>query len=149
MNVSQKCQYALRAVFELAKRSSTEPTTVAQIAKAQAIPARFLESILGELRQGGFTVSRRGAKGGFFLAVDPAVLSVGQIIEFIDGPVTPVKCLDDGASATCELAGQCAFMAMWTRARDAVTEVYDTTTFSDLVEAERAENTATPPSYCI
>lgn len=59
MNVSQKCQYALRAVFELAKRRGEGPTTVADIAKAQAIPAKFLELILGQLRQGGFTESRR------------------------------------------------------------------------------------------
>ena len=149
MNVSQKCQYALRAVFELAKRSSTEPTTASQIAKAQAIPARFLESILGELRQGGFTVSRRGAKGGFFLAADPSVLSVGDIIRFVDGPIAPVTCLDDGAKATCELYGRCAFITMWSRARDAVAGVYDTTTFSDLVETERAESLKDSPSYCI
>ena len=149
MNVSQKCQYALRAVFELAKRSSAEPTTAARIAKAQAIPARFLESILGELRQGGFTVSRRGAKGGFFLAADPSVLSVGDIIRFVDGPIAPVTCLADGDKATCELFGRCAFITMWARARDAVAGVYDTTTFSDLVETERVEGLKDSPSYCI
>jgi len=148
MNVSQKCQYALRALFELAKRSRTEPTTVGDIAKTQAIPARFLESILGQLKQGEFVVSRRGAKGGFFLAVEPADLSVGDIIRFIDGPVTPVKCIA-GGKAECQLYGRCAFMGMWDRARSALTEVYDTTKFSDLIEAEQALGSQAPSSYCI
>lgn len=148
MNVSQKCQYALRALFELAKRSRSRPTTVGDVAKAQAIPARFLESILGQLKQGGFVVSRRGARGGFFLAVEPSELSVGDIIRFVDGPVAPVKCIA-GGKAECELYGRCAFMGMWDRARGALTEVYDTTKFSDLIEAEQAIDGENASSYCI
>ena len=152
MSVSQKCQYALRAVLELAKRPREEPTAAGVIAKIQAIPVRFLELILGQLRQGGYVTSRRGAKGGFSLAVEPSALNVGDIIRFVDGPVAPVKCVaepDGSSSAECELYGRCAFMSMWVRARDAVSEVYDSTTFSDLIEAERTIAEKTRQSYCI
>ena len=152
MSVSQKCQYALRAVLELAKRPREDPTAAGLIAKAQAIPVRFLELILGQLRQGGYVTSRRGAKGGFSLAVEPSALSVGDIIRFVDGPVGPVKCVADAdgpGNTECALYGNCAFMSMWSRARDAVCDVYDTTTFSDLIEAEQAAGGKSRTSYCI
>ncbi len=90
MSVSQKCQYALRAVFELASRHGDAPTSIREIAQAQAIPPKFLELILVQLRKAGFVESRRGAHGGYFLAVGPAALTVGEIIRFIDGPIAPV-----------------------------------------------------------
>ena len=149
MNISQKCQYGLRAVFELAKHWGGGPTSVSQIAEIQAIPPRFLELILGELRQGGFVESRRGVHGGYLLAVDPARLYVGQIIRFIDGPVAPVSCVIANKQRDCPLHGSCAFMNMWSRARDAVAEVYDQTSFQDLIEEEAAAAEKYVASYCI
>lgn len=149
MTVTQKCQYALRAVFELAKRHGGGPTTIAQIAEAQAIPARFLELILRQLRQGGFVESRRGIQGGYLLAVAPQALSVGEIIRFVDGPVAPVRCVADSKGIDCPLYGNCAFMGMWSRARDAVAGVYDETTFQDLIEQELASADRYVARYCI
>jgi Rrf2 family protein len=137
MVLSQKCQYAFRAVFELSRQHpSREPVSVPEIAEAQAIPARFLEQILAELKQGGFVISRRGAQGGYVLAVPPAELKVGDIIRFVEGPITPVKCII-GGDPDCALLGKCAFMGFWGRAKKAVEAVYDSTSFADLVrEAE-------------
>jgi Rrf2 family protein len=149
MSISQKCQYGLRAVFQLAKCRGNGPTSVARIAEVQAIPARFLELILGQLRQGGFVESRRGVHGGYLLAVDPEKLSVGQIIQFIDGPVAPVSCVVANKESDCPLRGNCAFMGMWTRARDVVSEVYDNTSFQDLIEEEAAAADKYVASYCI
>lgn len=149
MNVSQKCQYALRALFELAKRCGNGPTSIRRIAEAQAIPPKFLELILSELRKGGFALSRRGVHGGYTLAVEPASLTAGQIIRFIDGPVAPVKCLGEDRRSDCPLSGECAFMDMWTKARDAVAEVYDNTTFQDLIDAQLAAGHGYVASYCI
>ena len=149
MSVSQKCQYGLRAVLELAKRRGSGPTSVSQIAEVQAIPPRFLELILGQLRQGGFVESRRGVHGGYLLAVDPARLYVGQIIRFIDGPVAPVDCVVANKEINCPLHGNCAFMGMWTRARDVVSEVYDQTSFKDLIDEEAAAAEEYVARYCI
>ena len=149
MSISQKCQYGLRAVFELAKRRGNEPTSVGQIAEVQAIPPRFLELILGQLRQGGFVESRRGVHGGYLLTMDPARLYVGQIIRFIDGPVAPVSCVVANKESDCPLRGNCAFMSMWSRARDAVAGVYDQTSFQDLIEEEAAAAERYVGSYCI
>lgn len=149
MSVSQKCQYALRAVFELAKRHGPGPTTIGDIAAAQAIPPRFLELILAQLRQGGFVESRRGVHGGYLLAAAPGKLTVGQIIRFVDGPIAPVQCTIEQGQANCPLHGKCAFMGMWGRARDAISNVYDQTTFDDLLAEELAANDKYVASYCI
>jgi Rrf2 family transcriptional regulator, cysteine metabolism repressor len=149
MNVSQKCQYALRAVFELSKRPNDKPTPVSEIAAIQAIPPRFLEIILGQLKQGGFVESRRGARGGYILATPGGELTVGEIIRFVDGPVGPVDCVAVGRDGNCPLLGRCAFMGMWERARDAVTEVYDATTFQNLIEEEQVAAGEYVASYCI
>ena len=96
--VSQKCQYAIRATFELAKRHGQGPVKISEIAETQSIPVRFLEVILNQLRQGGFVQSRRGADGGYYLIRKADELMVGDIIQFIEGPLVPVACLAEKAS---------------------------------------------------
>ena len=89
MSVSQQCQYALRALFELAKRREDGPVAVAEVAEIQAIPARFLELIAARLKRAGFIESRRGVQGGYTLAVLPTEVSVADIIRAIDGSLAP------------------------------------------------------------
>ena len=149
MNLSQKCQYALRAIFELSKRHGEGPISVAQIADAQAIPPRFLLLILGQLRQAGFVESRRGVQGGYMLAGEPGVLTVGDIIRFMEGPLSPVRCIGAEGATRCPLSGRCAFMGLWDRAKQAVADVYDTTTFRDLLDEELASADRYVASYCI
>jgi Rrf2 family protein len=112
MNLSQKCQYAMRALFELARRQQQGPVRIGQIAGAQAIPVRFLEVILNELKHAGYVESRRGVQGGYMLAVPAGALTVGEVIRFVDGPQTPVRCLEEGAGADCPLYGGCAFAGL-------------------------------------
>jgi len=150
MQASQKCQYALRAVYELAKRHGEGPASAPDIARAQAIPPKFLELILQELRQAGLVESRRGPQGGYLLAGDPRALTVGQVIRLIEGPFAPVSCIatgDPGAPGPCSLQGRCTFLNLWERAHSAVAGVLDATTFQDLIEAER--EVAFVPNYCI
>lgn len=150
--LSQKCQYAVRAVFELAKRYGSQPTTVGEIAQAQAIPPRFLELILRQLRQGGFVASRRGMQGGYLLATPPNKISVAQIIRFIDGDPIPVKCVGGEEPTDCpqyRQYGRCPFINLWARARDAVSRVYGETSFQDLVEEDRLAHATRVADYCI
>ena len=152
MLVSQKCQYAIRAIFEMAKHYGEGTLKIADIAKAQAIPARFLEVILSELRQAGFVESRRGKAGGYFLAHPARELTVGQIIRFIEGPIAPVTCINEGSgdnAEKCPLTGSCVFLAMWERASRALSEVYDQTTFQNLVEEEGRMQTRYVSCYSI
>ena len=148
MNISQKCQYAVRATLELAKRFGNGPTPIGEVAARQAIPPRFLEIILNEMKQGGFVESRRGVQGGYMLIPKPADLTVGQIIRFVDGSFDPVKCLGETA-ASCEIRSRCALMELWTQAKTAVESVYDGTNFQQLAEREFALERAGSGEYHI
>ncbi len=149
MLISQKCQYALRAIFELAKRKDQEPVKIAQIAEAQAIPLRFLEVILSQLKQGGFVASQRGNKGGYILSRHSDNMAHGEVLEFIQGPVGPVDCVTVGSKEKCRLYGNCAFLPMWERVRKAVSDVYDNTTFQDLVFQEKQQGGKPALTYSI
>jgi len=136
--LSQKCQYALRATFELAKNYGKGPVKIADIARAQSIPVRFLEVILNQLKQGGFVRSQRGNEGGYMLVRAPDELTVGDIIGFMHGPVGPVDCvLGEAKRTNCEFYGSCVFLPMWKKVEKAISDVYDSTTLRDLVEEER------------
>ncbi len=136
MPVSQKCQYALRAIFELARSDSNVPVKMAQIAKRQAIPLRFLEIILHELKRGGFITALRGKDGGCMLTRSPKDLTVGEIVRFIEGTLAPVGCITSGSKDSCPLYGECVFLPLWERAQKALAEVYDGTTFQDLLDQD-------------
>jgi len=149
--VSQKCQYALRALFELAKQQGKGTVRIADIAEAQAIPIRFLEVILSELKQGRFVESRRGKAGGYMLASTPDHVTVGDIVRFVEGPIGPVSCLegDETGQGLCPLHGNCVFLSMWGRAQSAVSEVYDSTTLQDLLDDEKRMRSRFVPNYAI
>jgi len=147
MSLSHKCLYALRALFELARRRRSGCVSVAQIAEAQAIPPRFLELILAELKQAGYVLSRRGAQGGYQLAVLPEEIPVGDVIRLIEGPMNPVDCMADPADANCPLQGRCAFLDLWRRAREAVETIYDQTTLADLLQQDQSAKQVL--NYCI
>lgn len=135
MSLSLKCQYAVRALFELSKREGQGLIRLREIAEAQHIPKRFLENILNELRQGGFVVSKRGKDGGFQLNHPPEAISVGDIVRFIEDSMHPVECV---AENLCPLTGRCIFIGLWEEAKRAVERVYDEKKLSDLVREEAA-----------
>ena len=147
--VSQKCQYAIRATFELARRQGQGPVKIGEIAEAQSIPPRFLGGILNQLRGAGFVRSRRGAEGGYYLARHADKLSVGEIIRFIEGPQVPVACMDEKGAAGCPQQGRCVFLPMWRRASEAASNVYDRVSFQDLLREESTLNNGAFISYCI
>lgn len=138
LGVSQKCQYALRALLELAARYPSDiVTTVAEIAEKQQIPPRFLEQILSKLRTGGFIDSRRGNQGGYVMNVSPSSISVGEIIRFIEGSAESIDCLKKNEHARCPFLGGCAFKSLWERAKASMSDIFDATTFQDLVDSQK------------
>jgi Rrf2 family protein len=138
IGVSQKCQYALRALFELALRYPADiVTTVSEIADTQSIPPRFLEQILSKLRTGGYIESRRGNQGGYVMTVSPSSISVGEIIRFVEGTDESVDCLKKPGSSHCPFRGGCVFKNLWERAKSATSDIFDATTFQDLLDKQR------------
>ena len=86
MLLTQKSQYALRAVFELSRRYGQGPVKAPAIAHAQGIPVRFLEVILNQLKHGRLIEAKRGVSGGYYLLKRPDEISLADVIFFIQGP---------------------------------------------------------------
>jgi Rrf2 family transcriptional regulator, cysteine metabolism repressor len=131
LTISVKGEYALQAIFDLASQRPGEPVRIAEIARRQQIPQKFLELILAGLKQGGFVESRRGAEGGYLLARPAENLSVGEVLRFVEGP-TPSK-------GRGRRQGETPFTEMWDQVDRAVSGIIDRTTFADLLRiwAER------------
>ena len=148
MKISKKCQYALKAVLELAWRNPGKPVKTHDIADAQRISPRFMEIILNELKHGGFVESRRGNEGGYMLARDPKALTIREVIEYIQGTISvapeTVKANRDTA-----FFGNEAFKELWQEVNSAVSEVCGNKTFADMVELEQADREKRVPNYCI
>lgn len=139
MSTSLKCQYGLRAMFELARHYGEGQIGIGEIAEVQAIPQRFLENIMNVLRRGGFVESRRGRHGGFFLARKPEEISLGDIVKFIDGEIYSIDCEgEERRPRQCRLRGACVFLPVWREAKAALESVYYSKTLQDLLDAEKA-----------
>jgi Rrf2 family protein len=91
VRVSAKTDYAIRAALELAAATDDKPVKGERIATAQAIPLRFLENILMQLRHAGLVESRRGADGGYRLARPASEVTLADVIRAIDGPLAGVS----------------------------------------------------------
>ena len=146
---TQKTQYALRALFELATRTDAGPTRIEDVAKAQAIPQRFLEVVLNELKHAGLVEARRGPRGGYLLARSPRDITVADVVECCQGKFTPVDCLGDSGPADCTFKGECVFLGLWEEVREAVNHVYGSTTLQDLVDRDEARLAKAALNYSI
>ena len=133
MLITKRNQYALRAIYELAKQQGKGPVKSGHIAAAQAIPPRFLEVILSQLKNSGFVKSKRGYQGGYVLVPPPNDLTVGDVMRYLQKDAVTTKCTAPIPESRCPLKGNCAFSPLWKRVRDAIFQVYDDTTIQDLL----------------
>jgi len=149
VRIPQKWQYAIRGVFELARRHGQGPIKVSEIADIQDLPARFLEVILNQLKRFDIVDSRRGNEGGYLLARSPHNITVGEIIRCLDGDDGPIRTNKDNNSTPNPLYGDCVFLPLWEKAWNAMWEVYDNTTFQKLVDDAIHMNEKYVPIYAI
>jgi Rrf2 family protein len=133
----KKNQYALRAIFELAKHRGKGPKKISEIAEVQSIPLRFLEVILGQLKGSGLVESKRGFYGGYTLTRSADKISVGEVLRFMDKPMGSENCGACVSTSNCPFSGNCAFAAMWNRVNEAIFDIYDSTTIQDLLNNEK------------
>lgn len=122
MNVSVKCEYALRAVLDLSLAQPGLPVRIADIAQRQKIPQKFLETILADLKKQGFLESRRGAEGGYLLARAPETITVGEVVRSVEGGRTGRASMDDKGP----------LQDFWHRVDSAIALVIDRATFAQL-----------------
>ncbi|MEO7143275.1 MAG: Rrf2 family transcriptional regulator [Bryobacteraceae bacterium] len=141
MNFSVKSEYALQAVFDLASQPPGDPVKIADIARRQKIPQKFLELILASLKQGGFVESRRGADGGYLLARPGDAITVGEVIRFVEGTKT--------ARAQQTKQSSDPFADMWRRVDESLSAIVDHTSFTELVRTWRDSQNRYVPNWDI
>jgi Rrf2 family protein len=131
VRVSAKADYAIRASIELAvAESEGGPVKGDRIAQAQQIPTKFLESILGDLRQAGLVRSQRGAEGGYWLARPAAEITVADVIRAVEGPIAHVRGV---RPEDVEYSGSAAPLRdLWIALRANMRAVLETVTLADL-----------------
>lgn len=116
-------------------RGASNPQLISDIAESENIPKKFLERILLELKQVGILSSKKGKGGGYYLAKDPAQISVGQVIRAVDGSLAPVSCVDKSNPVPCRecpKTPQCPLHYLMEKVMSATTEILDKATIADL-----------------
>jgi Rrf2 family protein len=138
MLINQKKQYALRAVYELAKHQDGPPLKSAKIARSQAIPQRFLEIILNQLKHAGIVSAKRGYTGGFRLNRPANEITVREIFQALEETCSPatacVSCISNG---DCPFYGSCVFMPLWNELQSSIDQICRSTTIQKLVDSKR------------
>ena len=122
--------------MELALAEHECPLGVAEIARRQRIPEKFLEQIFGELRRANVVESRRGAHGGYRFAMPTEEITVLDVVEILDGEVRPARC---SAGGVCYIADAplCATSKVWDEAREALEGVFGRYSIAQLAASER------------
>ena len=137
MNISVKGEYALKALFDLATQRSDGPVKIADIARRQKIPQKFLELILAGLKQAGFVESRRGAEGGYLLARAADAITVGEVLREVESKKRSRSAADRNDP----------FAEMWKSVDTAVDGILDRTTFAELARRWQEKQTRYVPNW--
>ncbi len=136
--LTAKGKYGLKALVHLAQFPPGELALVSNIATANNIPKKFLDAILGDLRNAGIVQSRKGKGGGYRLARPPEEIKVGSIVRVLDGPLAPIPCASHTryeACDDCDVA-TCQVRHTMLNVRNAIAEVLDRTTLAQMRDAD-------------
>jgi Rrf2 family protein len=125
----------LKALIALARQKTSKPMLVAEIARQESIPRKFLEVILLQLKNQGIVVSKKGRGGGYLLLQPAANVTFGRVIRILDGPLAPVPCASVTAYRKCEDCVDeqtCGVRLVMKQVRDATAGILDYTTLTDV-----------------
>jgi Rrf2 family protein len=140
--LTQRSRYALRAMLFLTQQQAEAgPVPMNRIAGQANVPRKFLELILADLREAGFLLSTRGKMGGYRLARPPHLISLGEIIRVIEGPLALVPCVSRTAYRSCgdcHDEATCAIRRAFARVRDETARILDGTSLANAAAEELA-----------
>ena len=145
VKISTKGRYGLRLMVDLAVHYRQGLVPLKEIAVRQDLSEKYLEQIMMQLNRSGLVRSVRGAQGGYALAMDPADVTVGAVLQVLEGSLAPVDCIGCDATA-CDRMNRCVTVDVWRRLGAAIEGVVDSITLADLREEYYRKN---PPDYSI
>jgi Rrf2 family protein len=128
ITVTQKSRCAVLALAELARRGDAGPVPILEVAEGRGIPLHFLEQLFSGLRRAGILQSQRGVKGGYSFRRRPADVTMLEVVEAVDGPLTGRDSDGRGGAGSVD--------AIWADARERVAEVLREVTIADVVDRE-------------
>ena len=146
MLFSTKAEYGVRLMVELGRRAGSSepghavPVSLASVAEAETLPLSYLEHLVARLREAGLVGSVRGAHGGYRLAKPATEITMLDVVEALEGPITPMECFhaDREGRVLCshetDADRTCATKLLWTRVQGGVTRALAGTSLADLVE---------------
>jgi Rrf2 family protein len=131
MQITKQADYAVRAVMYLAGLADGRRAPTSQIAREQKIPPSFLAKIVSQLSVAGMVQTSRGARGGVTLAREPAQITLLEVVEAIDGPITLNECVVD--PSVCTFGVDCPVHGVWCQAQASLVKDLRATTFAALL----------------
>jgi Rrf2 family cysteine metabolism transcriptional repressor len=141
---SSKAEYGVRLMVELGRQSVESPTSLKAIADAEGLPLAYLEQVVARLKKAGLVMSARGAHGGYWLARDPAEITMFDVVGALEGTIAPMECFvrDEMERVVCSHVGAqnaqgCATKLLWTRVQGGIIRSLQTTTLAELVDFSR------------
>lgn len=143
--LTAKGKYGLKALVHLSALPAGETTQATDIAESNSIPKKFLDAILGELRNAGIVHSKKGPGGGYMLARPPGDIKLGYVIRTLDGPLAPIACASRTAYQPCDDCADvdaCAVRLTMMRVRDAMSDILDRLTLADMLALDGGQRSA-------
>src|SRR6187431_1830447 len=138
MKVSTRGDYASRALLSLALHADESgPTSVRDIAERTGLPQPYLEQILLALKGAGIVRSKRGVGGGYILAREPSLITLGEIVSAVDGPITLGDFGEPHQDGACDHEGQCVLLAIWKSAGEQMRRLLEGFTLQSVADAAR------------
>ncbi len=139
--LSKKAKYGLQAIIFLAKEEKKKkgPIQIAELAKHEKIPKKFLEIILLEMRKHGILHSKMGVGGGYSLGKSADKISIGQIVRTLDGPLAEVSCVSKTAYHKCDECQNektCEIRKVMKQVRDSTARILDGTSLADVLKGK-------------
>ncbi len=137
--LSKKTKYAINALVYLGRRYEQGPILIAQIAEAQHIPQKFLESILLDLRNAGILSSKKGKGGGYYLIKPPEEVNMADVMRLFDGAIAFLPCVTYKYYERCEECrdeATCGIRDVFREVRDATVEILKGATLSEIINRE-------------
>lgn len=140
--LTRKGKYGLKALVYLARLPAGQLAFVNDIATTNNIPKKFLDAILGELRNAGFVQSRKGKDGGYRLAQLPSDIKVGHVIRVLDGPLSPISCASRTQYEPCDDCDEatCTVRHMMLDVRQAIANILDNRSLAEMRDISAAND---------
>lgn len=133
MMISLKSEYGLLALADIAINSDGTPVQRTEIAERQRIPLPYLTQVLRTLVNGRMLESNRGPQGGYVLNLQPAEISVLDVVNLLQGSVSPVNCAGIDEPGDCTRLGDCSLVGIWADLKTASEDVLKRTTLKDII----------------